>query len=342
MGKHIDITRRGLLRATGNVAGGAVAAFAMPASVRRAFAASEDTINIGWVNARSGPLSPFSEADDYVLGLVNEALKGGIEIGGKTYAVNFILKDTQSDPVNASKVSKELISSDGVDIVMTSSTPETVNPVADTCEAAGTPSQGAPARLGSQAQAGSHRVGEQIHPAEGGAQRQPPEGGGAQRRRPRCLVELETFDRERSRQRVRRDAPGRLPGKHERPAAQDHQGPQGIARILAEQRGKQAWETPRRQAEADHHHHTERARPTAAHPGVAAGGRGRDRASDKGHGRAPRKGSTHRARAAPGEVGDGVRRDGAPPRKAPAGAVSSSSGCAAPSAAFRPPGWAHA
>jgi branched-chain amino acid transport system substrate-binding protein len=139
MGKHSDITRRGLLRATGSVAGGAAAAFAMPATIRKAFASGGDTINIGWVNARSGPLSPFSEADEYVLGLVNEALKGGIEIGGKKYAVNFILKDTQSDPVNASKVSKELISSDGVDMVMTSSTPETVNPVADTCEAAGTP-----------------------------------------------------------------------------------------------------------------------------------------------------------------------------------------------------------
>lgn len=129
-----SISRRTLLKSGAGVA----AALATPGLVRNAFAAGE-TINIGWINARSGPLSPFAEADQYVLGLVNEALKGGVEIGGKTYAVNFVLKDTQSDPVTGSKVAKELISADKVDLVMTSSTPETINPVADACEAGGMP-----------------------------------------------------------------------------------------------------------------------------------------------------------------------------------------------------------
>ncbi len=129
-----SLTRRALLKS----GAGAAAALATPGLVRSAFAAG-DTINIGWINARSGPLSPFAEADEYVLGLVNAALKGGVEIGGKTYAVNFVLKDTQSDPVTGSKVAKELISADKVDLVMTSSTPETINPVADACEAGGMP-----------------------------------------------------------------------------------------------------------------------------------------------------------------------------------------------------------
>lgn len=129
-----SISRRALLKSSAGVA----AALATPGLVRSAFAAGE-TINIGWINARSGPLSPFAEADEYVLGLVNAALKGGVEIGGKTYAVNFVLKDTQSDPVTGSKVAKELISADKVDLVMTSSTPETINPVADACEAGGMP-----------------------------------------------------------------------------------------------------------------------------------------------------------------------------------------------------------
>lgn len=129
-----SLTRRTLLKSTAGVA----VALAAPAFVRNAFAAGE-TINIGWINARSGPLSPFAEADEYVLGLVNAALKGGVEIGGKTYAVNFVLKDTQSDPVTGSKVAKELISADKVDLVMTSSTPETINPVADACEAGAMP-----------------------------------------------------------------------------------------------------------------------------------------------------------------------------------------------------------
>lgn len=131
----LEMTRRRLLQGAGMATAAALAA---PAFVRNAFAAGE-TINIGWINARSGPLSPFAEADQYVLGLVNEALKGGVEIGGKTYAVNFVLKDTQSDPVTGSKVAKELISADKVDLVMTSSTPETINPVADACEAGGMP-----------------------------------------------------------------------------------------------------------------------------------------------------------------------------------------------------------
>ena len=132
---NLEMTRRKLLQGAGMATAAALAA---PAFVRNAFAAGE-TINIGWINARSGPLSPFAEADDYVLGLVNAALKGGVEIGGKTYAVNFVLKDTQSDPVTGSKVAKELISADKVDLVLTSSTPETINPVADACEAGGMP-----------------------------------------------------------------------------------------------------------------------------------------------------------------------------------------------------------
>jgi branched-chain amino acid transport system substrate-binding protein len=106
---------------------------------RRAFAANEDVIRIGWVNARSGPLSPFAATDEYVLNLTETALAGGINVGGKKYGVKFILKDTQSNPPRASQVTKDLISADNVHLVITSSTPETVNPVADTCEAAGTP-----------------------------------------------------------------------------------------------------------------------------------------------------------------------------------------------------------
>lgn len=135
MSEHkFKLSRRQLLA----TAAAGSASLTMPGILRSAHAADE-TIKIGFVNARSGPLAVFSEADDYVLGLVNEALKGGIEVGGKTYAVEFVLKDTQSDPVNGARVAKELISSDGVDMVITSSTPETINPVADTCEAGGVP-----------------------------------------------------------------------------------------------------------------------------------------------------------------------------------------------------------
>lgn len=136
--KEMSLSRRQLLQTTGKAAAGAVVALNMPGIVRSGFAADE-VLKIGFVNARSGPLTPFSDADEYVVGLVRESLSSGLEIGGKRYGVEVVLKDTQSDPVRGSQVTKELITSDGVDIVLVSSTPETVNPVADACEAGGVP-----------------------------------------------------------------------------------------------------------------------------------------------------------------------------------------------------------
>ncbi|WP_066258081.1 ABC transporter substrate-binding protein [Hydrogenophaga flava] len=97
------------------------------------------TLRIGVVSPRSGPLALFGEGDGFVLEQVRKQLAGGIEAGGKRYAVEFIAKDTQSNPVRAAAMAKELINSDKVDFVLSTSTPETVNPVADACEAAGVP-----------------------------------------------------------------------------------------------------------------------------------------------------------------------------------------------------------
>jgi branched-chain amino acid transport system substrate-binding protein len=53
--------------------------------------------------------------------------------------VEIIAKDSQSDPNRAATVAGELITDDGIDLMLVESTPETVNPVADQCEAAGVP-----------------------------------------------------------------------------------------------------------------------------------------------------------------------------------------------------------
>jgi branched-chain amino acid transport system substrate-binding protein len=53
--------------------------------------------------------------------------------------VTIVDKDSQSDPQRAAQVANDLINSDAVDLMLTTSTPETVNPVADACEAAGVP-----------------------------------------------------------------------------------------------------------------------------------------------------------------------------------------------------------
>lgn len=102
--------------------------------------AQGNTLRIGVVSPRSGPLALFGEGDGFVIDQVRQQLAGGIEAGGKRYSVEFIAKDTQSNPVRAAAMAKELINSDKVDFVLSTSTPETVNPVADACEAAGVPS----------------------------------------------------------------------------------------------------------------------------------------------------------------------------------------------------------
>ena len=51
----------------------------------------------------------------------------------------FSISDTQSDPSRAGQLAKTLINSDKIDMMLCVSTPETINPVADACEAAGVP-----------------------------------------------------------------------------------------------------------------------------------------------------------------------------------------------------------
>ena len=93
-----------------------------------------DTLKIGYVSPQTGPLAPFGEADKWVIEQMKTAFKDGITVGGKTYAVQIVLKDSQSNPNRAGEVANDLILKDKVALVLTSGTPETANPVSDTCE----------------------------------------------------------------------------------------------------------------------------------------------------------------------------------------------------------------
>jgi branched-chain amino acid transport system substrate-binding protein len=97
------------------------------------------TLKIGFVSPRTGPAAGFGEPDGYVLELAKKALATGLSIGGTTYQVQLIDKDSQSNPQRSAQVANELITGDNVDLMLTTSTPETVNPVSDACEAAGVP-----------------------------------------------------------------------------------------------------------------------------------------------------------------------------------------------------------
>jgi branched-chain amino acid transport system substrate-binding protein len=119
---------------------GGASGLALGLGVRSTFAAgAENTLKIGFVSPRTGALAGFGETDGYVLELARKSLAGGLKIGDKTYDVQILDRDTQSDPSRASQLAKSLINSDQVDLMLPISTPETINPVADACEAAGVP-----------------------------------------------------------------------------------------------------------------------------------------------------------------------------------------------------------
>lgn len=128
-----DVSRRDVLRVTA----GAGVALATPYG---AFAAeSENVLKVGFVSPRTGALAGFGQTDGYVLEHIRKSVASGFVAGGKTFRVELLDRDTQSDPSRASQLAKGLISSDQVDLMLAVSTPETINPVADACEAAGVP-----------------------------------------------------------------------------------------------------------------------------------------------------------------------------------------------------------
>jgi branched-chain amino acid transport system substrate-binding protein len=128
------VSRRDIVK---GAAGGVALATAVPAFWRTANAA--DTLKVGFISPRSGPLAGFGEGDPYVIDLVRKTLAKGFAVGGKTFAVEIVDRDTQSDPARAGQLAKELITSGGIDFMLATSTPEVVNPVSDACEAAGVP-----------------------------------------------------------------------------------------------------------------------------------------------------------------------------------------------------------
>jgi branched-chain amino acid transport system substrate-binding protein len=96
--------------------------------------AQAKTIKIGHVSPRTGPLAGFGEADDFILRQVRDVLGKGLQSGGRTYQVQIISKDSQSSGSRAAEVASELILSDKVDLMVTSGTPDTTNPVSDQAE----------------------------------------------------------------------------------------------------------------------------------------------------------------------------------------------------------------
>ena len=91
-------------------------------------------IKLGLVSPHTGPLAGFGEADGFILDQVKGILAKGLPIGGKTYQVEIVAKDSQSSGTRAAEVASELILHDKVDLLLAQGTPDTTNPVADQAE----------------------------------------------------------------------------------------------------------------------------------------------------------------------------------------------------------------
>ena len=138
-------TRRSVLKGLGAGAlatsGGGVLAACSSGSKTSSAASSTRTITLGYVAPFTGSLSGFASADKFVINTIREtpAYAGGFRVGGKTYPVNILVTDSQSDPNRASQLARQLILNKNVDMLLTSSTPETVNPVAVVAQTEGVP-----------------------------------------------------------------------------------------------------------------------------------------------------------------------------------------------------------
>ena len=96
---------------------GAVVAAAL-SGIGKAQAAGGDVIRIGYISPRTGPFSPFAEADEFTLDQIRRAVAGGLNIGGKTYRVEILARDDQSSPDRQSNLAAELINKDNVDLIL--------------------------------------------------------------------------------------------------------------------------------------------------------------------------------------------------------------------------------
>jgi branched-chain amino acid transport system substrate-binding protein len=135
------VSRRDVIRATGLALGGATFSSILDACGLSSSSSpsSGAAIKIGFVSPLTGAAAGFGEPDPYVIGLARKAFAGGLAIGGKQYSVEIVSRDGQSTPSVGAQVANDLIHGQNVDLMLATSTPETVNPVSDASEAAGVP-----------------------------------------------------------------------------------------------------------------------------------------------------------------------------------------------------------
>jgi branched-chain amino acid transport system substrate-binding protein len=109
-----NVSRRRLIKGAALTAGASAFSLYFPA-VR---AAEAGTIRIGWIAAISGPGALFGEAVPFVRAQLDKIFAGGLEIGGKRYSVEILLRDSQSSINVATQAVTELITRQKVDLIV--------------------------------------------------------------------------------------------------------------------------------------------------------------------------------------------------------------------------------
>jgi branched-chain amino acid transport system substrate-binding protein len=99
-----------------------------------------DKVKIGFVAPITGALANFGIPDQYCLERWREyAANGVVCANGKTHPVEILLRDSQSDSNRSAQVAGDLINNSGIHLMMVASTPDTVTPTVEQCEAYGVP-----------------------------------------------------------------------------------------------------------------------------------------------------------------------------------------------------------
>jgi branched-chain amino acid transport system substrate-binding protein len=152
------LSRRGVLRGVGAgavVAGGGSLLAACSSGIKGATSTTSTPaatatgsgssgvkpITIAFIHPLTGDLGEFGTSDNWIIQQIQATsqFKNGIKVGGKTYPVVITSYDTQSDATRAGQLANQAILTDNVDMILTSSTPETVIPVSTAAEKLGTP-----------------------------------------------------------------------------------------------------------------------------------------------------------------------------------------------------------
>lgn len=131
--KNSRFSRRTALKTIG----AAATALAMPGIGR---AQSAGKIKIGFISPLTGPLAPFGEADGYTVEKIKALLANGITNNGKTYEVEILVRDAQSDPNKSAEIAGDLILNEEVHLLIPASTTDVINSAADQAELYGVPS----------------------------------------------------------------------------------------------------------------------------------------------------------------------------------------------------------